>query len=100
MSINDAEKDEVAAFEELIVSHGDVGSSQSNPFIMYSSEWNIEDVEIVGAENVYRLFKREMANASTKFYEVKRNGDGTLRDGGNDKTIKFVYPHALVFQNS
>ncbi len=99
MSINDAEKDEVAAFEEFIGSHGDVGSSQSNPFIMYSSKWNIEDVEIVGAKNVYQLFKREMANASTKFYEVKRNGDGTLQ-GGNDKTVKFVYPHALVFQNS
>ena len=71
VSMYDAEKDEVAAFEELIGSHGGVGSSQSNPFILYPSEWNIENVKIVGAENVYRLFKREMANASTKLYEVK-----------------------------
>jgi len=64
VSMYDAEKDEVAAFEELIGSHGGVGSSQSNPFILYPSEWNLENVEIVGAENVYRLFKREMANIS------------------------------------
>jgi len=71
VSMYDSEKDEVAAFEELIGSHGGVGSSQSNPFILYPSEWNIEDVEIIGAENVYRLFKGEIANASTKFYESK-----------------------------
>jgi putative membrane protein len=71
VSMYDAEKDEVAAFEELIGSHGGVGSSQSNPFILYPSEWNIEDVEIVGAENVYRLFKREMANFSEKGKNVR-----------------------------
>jgi putative membrane protein len=60
VSMYDTEKDEVAAFEELIGSHGGVGSTQSNPFILYPSEWNLEKEEIVGAENVYRLFKREM----------------------------------------
>jgi len=60
------EKDEVAAFEELIGSHGGVGGSQSKPFILHPSEWNLEKEEIVGAENVCRLFKREMANFSTQ----------------------------------
>jgi putative membrane protein len=63
VSMYDEEKDEVAAFEELIGSHGGVGSSQSNPFILYPSKWNLEKEEIVGAENVYRIFKREMARA-------------------------------------
>jgi uncharacterized membrane protein YvlD (DUF360 family) len=62
VSMYDTEKDEVAAFEELIGSHGGVGSTQSNPFILYPSDWNLENEEIVGAENVYRLFKREIDN--------------------------------------
>jgi putative membrane protein len=66
VSIYDTEKDEVAAFEELIGSHGGVGSSQSNPFILYPSVWNLDNEEVVGAENVYRLFKREIASISVK----------------------------------
>jgi len=66
MSMYDAEKDEVAAFEELIGSHGGLGGSQSKPFILHPSEWSLEKEEIVGAENVCRLFKREMASISTK----------------------------------
>jgi len=66
MSMYDAEKDEVAAFEELIGSHGGLGGNQSKPFILHPSEWNLEKEEIVGAENVCRLFKREMTIISTK----------------------------------
>jgi putative membrane protein len=66
MSMYDAEKGEVAAFEELIGSHGGLGGSQSKPFILHPSEWNLEKEEIVGAENVCRLFKREMMSISTK----------------------------------
>ena len=70
MSMYDTEKDEVAAFEEFIGSHGGAGGSQSKPFILHPSEWNLEKEEVVGAENVYRLFKREMANISTKWGET------------------------------
>ena len=66
MSMYDTEKDEVAAFEELIGSHGGLGGSQSKPFILHPSEWNLEKEEIVGAENVCRLFKREIARISTE----------------------------------
>lgn len=41
MSLYDPEKDEVAAFEELIGSHGGLGGCQSRPFIMYPSNWNL-----------------------------------------------------------
>ena len=62
----DAEKDEVAAFEELIGSHGGLGGTQSQPFILHPSEWELEKEEIIGAENVCRLFKMEMSNISVK----------------------------------
>jgi len=57
------EKNEVAAFEELIGSHGGLGGDQSKPFIMYPSEWNFDSEEIVGAEKVYKLFKKKVDEA-------------------------------------
>ena len=79
ISIYDTEKDEVAAFEELIGSHGGFGGTQSKPFILHPSEWDLGNEEIVGAENVCRLFKREMANVSAKSSGTKRNDNkGTV----------------------
>ena len=55
----DIESDEVHAFEELIGSHGGAGGNQQYPFILYPSEWTLEE-EIFGSENVYKFFKSEM----------------------------------------
>jgi len=60
MSLYDTEKNEVAAFEELIGSHGGLGGDQTKPFIMYPSEWNLETEDIIGAEKVYKIFKNKM----------------------------------------
>ena len=67
-SFYDAENDEVCAFEELVGSHGGVGGSQSEPFILYPSEWNLPDEEIVGAENIYRILKTNLGN-------IKKSGE-------------------------
>lgn len=56
-SFYDEENDEVCAFEELVGSHGGAGGSQSKPFILYPSEWKIDDEEIIGAESIYRILK-------------------------------------------
>ena len=61
-SFYDAENDEVCAFEELVGSHGGVGGSQSEPFILYPSDWIVPDEEIVGAENIYKLLKTNLEN--------------------------------------
>jgi hypothetical protein len=53
-------KDEVAAFEELIGGHGGLGGTQSEHFILHPIEWDLENEEIIGAENVCRLFKRRL----------------------------------------
>jgi hypothetical protein len=52
-----AETNEVAAFEELIGSHGGLGGYQTQPFLMYPSELEVEEGELVGAAAVYRQFK-------------------------------------------
>ena len=61
----DIESDEVHAFEELIGSHGGAGGNQQYPFILYPSEWTLED-EILGSENVYKFFKSEMEKSWNK----------------------------------
>ncbi len=57
ISLLDTATDEVAAFEELIGSHGGLGGTQTQPFILHPSEWTIDE-PIVGAENVYRQIRR------------------------------------------
>lgn len=64
-SFYDKANDEVCAFEELVGSHGGVGGSQSEPFILYPSEWNIPDEDIIGAENIYKLLKSNLNNLKT-----------------------------------
>ena len=58
-SAYDIDNDEVYAFEELIGSHGGAGGNQQYPFILYPTEWSLEE-EIFGSENVYKFFKSEM----------------------------------------
>lgn len=64
-SIYDTFNDEVHAFEELIGSHGGVGGTQQEPFILYPSTWNLDE-PIVGAENVYKFFKKEIKDSWNK----------------------------------
>lgn len=71
-SFYDAENDEVCAFEELVGSHGGVGGSQSEPFILYPSDWDIGDDEIVGAENIYKLLKANLKSLKEGASDDKR----------------------------
>lgn len=59
-SFYDSERDEVCAFEELVGSHGGIGGSQSEPFILYPSTWKVSDEEIVGAESIYSILKENL----------------------------------------
>ena len=60
-SFYDEEADEVCAFEELVGSHGGTGGDQTKPFILYPSSWKVSDDEIIGAENIYKLIKENLA---------------------------------------
>ena len=51
--------DEVAAFEELVGSHGGLGGTQALPFVLHPSElpWPAAHGEdVVGAETIHRIF--------------------------------------------
>ncbi|MCK9152322.1 phage holin family protein [Methanobacterium alcaliphilum] len=65
-SFYDSEKDEVAAFEELVGSHGGLGGGQSKPFIMFPTTWELEVGEIVGAEELHRILKNKIREIQKK----------------------------------
>jgi uncharacterized membrane protein YvlD (DUF360 family) len=70
---------EVAAFEELVGSHGGMGGTQSYPFVLHPTEleWPVE--EVVGAEAVHRIFRGWLAELGQNAYasEVTSPGEST-----------------------
>lgn len=61
-SFYNPEKDEVAAFEELVGSHGGLGGDQSYPFVLYPSEWNLDQENIIGAEKLHEVLKSRLSD--------------------------------------
>ena len=59
-SFYDPEKQEGAAFEELIGFHGGLGGYQTQPFLLYPAQWNLDNKEIIGAEAVYKILKSQL----------------------------------------
>ena len=49
---------EVAAFEELIGSHGGLGGPQTAPFILHPSDWTLDEEVPLGAPAIYRNLRR------------------------------------------
>ncbi len=63
-----AETDEVAAFEELVGSHGGMGGEQSHPFLVAPVEFALPDEPLVGAEHVHRVFRTWLAQLGHDAY--------------------------------
>lgn len=59
-SFYDSDKNEGAAFEELIGFHGGLGGYQTQPFLLYPADWELNEQEIVGAEQVYKILKGKL----------------------------------------
>jgi len=60
VSMYDAEADEVAAFEELIGSHGGLGGAQTRAFLLSPAEWPLDQSILIGAPAVHRQLRRWM----------------------------------------
>ncbi|HEX7246167.1 MAG TPA: phage holin family protein [Solirubrobacterales bacterium] len=71
---------EVAAFEELVGSHGGLGGTQSHPFVLHPAELEWPDEEVIGAERVHRIFRGWLAGLGQTAYasEVDSPGASTL----------------------
>ena len=55
------ETGEVAAFEELVGSHGGMGGSQSFPFVLAPARFAVPEEPIVGAESLHRVMRSWLA---------------------------------------
>jgi hypothetical protein len=62
------ETDEVAAFEELVGSHGGMGGTQSHPFVLHPAELPWPDAPVVGAEAVHRILRGWLAALGHESY--------------------------------
>ena len=60
--------DEVAAFEELVGSHGGMGGEQSYPFALAPSDWAMPAEPVVGAEDMHRYLRRWLADLGHDAY--------------------------------
>jgi uncharacterized membrane protein YvlD (DUF360 family) len=55
------ETGEVAAFEELVGSHGGMGGTQSHPFVLHPADLPWPGEPVVGAEHVHRIMRGWLA---------------------------------------
>jgi uncharacterized membrane protein YvlD (DUF360 family) len=63
-----AETDEVAAFEELVGSHGGMGGEQTYPFVLAPADLALPEDEVVGAEAMHRVFRGWLAGLGHEGY--------------------------------
>jgi uncharacterized membrane protein YvlD (DUF360 family) len=63
ISMLDPDTGQVAAFEELIGSHGGMGGPQNEPMLLYPSDWELETEPLVGAPAVHEQLLRWLGNA-------------------------------------
>ena len=62
----DPELGEVAAFEELIGSHGGLGGPQTEPFILHPIEWQLDEDVPLGAPAIYRNIRKWLDSIGIK----------------------------------
>jgi hypothetical protein len=62
--------DEVAAFEELVGSHGGLGGGQAHPFVLHPADLTWPDDDVVGAEAVHHLLCGWLAQLGQDSYRA------------------------------
>ncbi|MFT4048832.1 MAG: phage holin family protein [Solirubrobacterales bacterium] len=66
VSMYDPDSGEVAAFEELVGSHGGLGGTQTEPFALVPSEWSAAPDEIIGARAMYLQLVKWLEEEGTR----------------------------------
>jgi hypothetical protein len=64
-----ADTDEVAAFEELVGSHGGLGGEQGFTFVLAPVEFDVPREPLVGAEEVHRVMRKWLRDLGHTGYE-------------------------------
>ena len=64
-----SELEEVAAFEELVGSHGGMGGAQSHPFVLHPDDLPWPSEPVVGSANVHRVLRGWLAQLGQEAYD-------------------------------
>ena len=86
LSQYDPELGEVAAFEELIGSHGGLGGPQTEPFILHPVEWKLDEAVPLGAPAVYRNIRRWLGSIGIELGKPDRGPGGDA--GGQPGAVR------------
>jgi uncharacterized membrane protein YvlD (DUF360 family) len=74
--------EEVAAFEELVGSHGGMGGTQSLPFVLFPAGLPYPDEPVVGAEAMHRVLRRWLVELGHDAYRSEERVSAA-RGGGS-----------------
>jgi hypothetical protein len=86
-SVWDPQTDEVAAFEDLVGSHGGLGGEQTRPFVLHPADLPVPEEPVRGAEQVHRLFRGWLAHLGhTAYAEVPSPRPGEADGAGAPRT--------------
>jgi len=66
-----AEDDEVAAFEELVGSHGGMGGTQSHSFVLFPADLPYPDDGVVGPDSMHRVLRGWLAYVGQEAYAIE-----------------------------
>jgi uncharacterized membrane protein YvlD (DUF360 family) len=64
------ELEEVAAFEELVGSHGGMGGGQAHPFVLHPPDLEWPDGDVVGCATVHHILRGWLAQLGQEAYSV------------------------------
>jgi uncharacterized membrane protein YvlD (DUF360 family) len=78
--------DEVAAFEELVGSHGGLGGGQAHPFVLHPAELPWPEHEVVGAEAVHRVLQAWLAQLGQDRYALPAGQTASVSPTPNRST--------------
>jgi uncharacterized membrane protein YvlD (DUF360 family) len=85
--------EEVAAFEELVGSHGGLGGPQSFPFILAPAALPVPDQEIIGAAHVHEVLRGWLATLGhTAFDAQEQLSDPTASPGSATRPSSSTSP--------
>jgi uncharacterized membrane protein YvlD (DUF360 family) len=92
-SLYNTQTGEVAAFEELVGSHGGLGGTQNQPFLLYPASLGaVEPDQLVGAPSIYELvgeWQRKLKVASYKATELPVTPPG-VESGQRSRNISII----------